>query len=123
MTKQQEFVNWVDSLIANQSHPIEPSENVKAYLEAIRTSTIQNEKPEFTNNGRIILKYLQEQPFGSMYKAKDIAEQLGIASRSVSGAMRKLVTDGYVEKIGKEPVIYTLTELGKNKEIMNLNEE
>jgi hypothetical protein len=27
--------------------------------------------------------------------------------------MRKLVTDGYLEKLGKDPIIYILTEKGK----------
>jgi predicted transcriptional regulator len=49
-----------------------------------------------------------------MWKARDIAEEMFISSRAVSGAMRKLVTDGFVEKIGKEPVVYTLTDTGKN---------
>jgi predicted transcriptional regulator len=40
-----------------------------------------------------------------------------INSRTVSGAMRKLVTDGFVEKIGENPVIYSITEKGKNIEI------
>jgi hypothetical protein len=31
--------------------------------------------------------------------------------------MRKLVTDGYVEKIGQDPVVYSLTDNGKNIEI------
>ena len=53
-----------------------------------------------------------------MWKAKDIAEGLFISSRGVSGAMRKLVTDGYVEKVGQDPVIYSLTEKGKIVEII-----
>jgi DNA-binding PadR family transcriptional regulator len=28
--------------------------------------------------------------------------------------MRKLVTDGFVEKIGQDPVYYSITEKGKN---------
>ena len=28
--------------------------------------------------------------------------------------MRKLVMDEYVEKVGKDPVVYTITEKGKN---------
>jgi predicted transcriptional regulator len=28
--------------------------------------------------------------------------------------MRKLVSDGYVEKIGADPVMYLITEKGKN---------
>ena len=48
----------------------------------------------------------------SFFKAKDIGEGLGISSRTASGAMRKLVTDGYVEKIGESPVVYALTSFG-----------
>ena len=33
--------------------------------------------------------------------------------------LRKLVDDGYVEKIGKDPIVYRLTEQGKN---INLEE-
>ena len=50
--------------------------------------------------------------------AKDIGEGLFISSRAVSGAIRKLVTDGYVEKIGQDPVVYALTEKGKTVEII-----
>ena len=46
-----------------------------------------------------------------------IGEGLFISSRTVSGAIRKLVTDGFVEKVGQDPVIYVITEQGKNIEI------
>jgi predicted transcriptional regulator len=52
-----------------------------------------------------------------LWKARDIAEWLFISSRTVSGSMRKLVSDGFVEKVGSEPTIYSITELGKNVEI------
>ena len=55
-----------------------------------------------------------------MLKAKDIAEELSIATRSVSGGLRKLVNDGYVEKIGKDPIVYKITNKGKE---INFNEE
>ena len=51
-----------------------------------------------------------------MWKAKDIADKIELSSRTVSGALRKLVSDGYVEKTGKNPVIYNITEKGKNIE-------
>lgn len=38
-------------------------------------------------------------------------------SRSVSGSMKKLITEGFVEKIGSDPVAYAITEKGKNKVI------
>jgi predicted transcriptional regulator len=48
----------------------------------------------------------------NVFNAKDVGEGLGVTSRTASGAMRKLVTDGYVEKIGTNPVIYSLTTSG-----------
>ena len=71
----------------------------------------------FTDNGKLILKYLQDNVQETMWKARDVAEGLFISSRAVSGAMRKLVSDGYVEKMGQDPVIYSLTEKGKNIKI------
>ena len=65
----------------------------------------------------LILKYLQDNVQGTMWKARDVAEGLFISSRAVSGAMRKLVSDGYIEKMGQDPVIYSLTEKGKNIKI------
>lgn len=71
-------------------------------------------KPKFTENGKLVLKYMQDNKdsYNNLFKAKEIGEGLGISSRTASGAMRKLVTDGYVEKIGDSPVIYALTSAG-----------
>ena len=57
-----------------------------------------------------------------MWKAKELADALMISSRSASGSCRKLVTDGFVEKIGKDPVIYTLSSKGKEIIIEGENE-
>ena len=67
-----------------------------------------------SEKGKIIIKHLQEYQDIPMWKARDIAEGLFIAPRGVSGAMRKLVDDGFVEKVGQDPVVYALTEKGKN---------
>ena len=53
----------------------------------------------------------------NIFKAKDIGEDLGISGRSVSGSIRALVAGGYVEKLGKDPVVYGLTELGKTYDL------
>ena len=70
---------------------------------------------EITENGLKILKYMQEkqEQHNNIFSSKDIAEGLHITSRSVSGSMRTLVTDSYVEKLGNNPVCYSLTEQGK----------
>lgn len=112
MTKSEELLEFVDYLMRNCREPVEIPENVQAYLEALKSSE-NTTKSEFTSNGKIILQWLQSAPMG-MYKAKDVAEGIGISSKSVSGAMRKLVADEYVEKVGKDPVVYSITEKGKN---------
>ena len=113
MSKQQEFIEWVEGLISGQVEPLIPSEGAQAYWEALKNADTPVQKPEFTDNGKAILQYLQTVP-ETMYKSRDIAEGMFIASKSVSGAMRKLVSDGYVEKVGKDPVVYMITEKGKN---------
>ena len=62
----------------------------------------------------MILRFLQENTEKNMYKARDIADSLCISSRGVSGSMRKLVADNFVEKLGDSPAIYSITEKGKN---------
>ena len=80
--------------------------------------TGDTERPAFTDNGKKILAYMQasKDTYNNLFKAKDIGEQLSISSRTVSGGMRKLVTDGYVEKLGTNPVIYAITEKGEQVE-------
>lgn len=111
MSKKQEFINFIADYMEEMAGDM--PENVATYWEAfIKIEEV--EKPLFTDNGKLILKYMQDNLSTSMWKARDIAEGLFISSRAVSGAMRKLVTDGFVEKIGKDPTIYTITETGKN---------
>ena len=118
MSKKQEFIKYVDDLMDyTRKMDIPPmNEEAQMYWEAF-TSQKEVDKPIFTDNGKLIVKFLQDNPEVPMWKARDIAEGLFISSRAVSGAMRKLVTDGFVEKVGQDPVIYALTEKGKNIEI------
>ena len=113
---KQEFLDFVNALIEASPDVANDlmTDNVKAYLDALKDK--ENEKPEITDNGKLILKYLQEAPAG-IYKAKDIAEGLFVSSRNVSGAMRKLTADNFVEKVGESPALYTITEKGKNYKI------
>lgn len=118
MTKKQEFIEFIDKLM-----PQEIPENVKIYWEVFKNSEINVNKPLFTETGKTILKLLQDNPQIPTWRAKDIAEKLFITSRVVSGSIRKLVTDGFVEKIGQEPTIYSITEKGKKIDIENQGEE
>ena len=113
MISKKEFIEFIDENLMNvKTIPDEIAE----YWSSFKGK--EEEKPLFTDNGKLILKYLQDNSDVSMFKAKDVGEGLYISSRAVSGAMRKLVADGYVEKIGQNPVVYALTEKGKNLEII-----
>lgn len=113
MSKKQEFINFIEHILEEVNIEDEMPENARLYWEAMKT-TSSSEKPEFTDKGKMILSYLIANPELTMLKAKDIADGLCVAPKSISGSMRKLVIDGYVEKLGENPSVYTLTEKGKN---------
>jgi DNA-binding MarR family transcriptional regulator len=113
---KQEFIEFLNALMAAVPEVANEkmTDNVKAYIDTLISS--KNDKPEITDSGKIILDYMQKSDL-PMFKAKDIADGLYISSRAVSGSLRKLVTDGFCEKVGTDPVVYTLTEKGKNYKI------
>ena len=113
---KQEFIEFLNALMAAAPEVANEkmTDNVKAYIDTLISS--KNDKPEITDSGKIILDYMQKSDL-PMFNAKDIADGLYISSRAVSGSLRKLVTDGFCEKVGTDPVVYTLTEKGKNYKI------
>jgi predicted transcriptional regulator len=109
---KQDFLNFLEALMEQSPEFVAANmtDSIKNYIDSIRDS--DTNKPEITDSGKVILKHLQMFP-DKPFKARDIAEDLFISSRSVSGTMRKLVADGFCEKIGKDPAIYAITEKGK----------
>src|SRR5574344_2758631 len=94
-----------------------------AYFNAFKsTQDKKADKPQFTDNGKLILKAMIEnnEERANMFSAKQIAEYAFITSRQVSGAIRKLVADSYCEKVGQDPIIYSLTDLGKQIDVASL---
>ena len=116
---KQEFLNFINSLMEANPELTNQimTEDIQAYLNILKEDKM--EKEELTENGKIILNYLQLNQNVKLWKARDIAEQIGISSKGVSGAMRKLVNDGFCEKMGQNPIVYTITEKGKNFIINN----
>lgn len=115
MSRKVDFINYIESKIKNWD---DASNEILMYWEMFKGKE-EVEKPMFTDNGKLILAYLREHIEDMpMAKARDIGEGLFISSRTVSGAIRKLVTDGYIEKLSQDPVIYALTEKGKTVEII-----
>lgn len=99
-----------------------PKEYYEVLNEIKSQSLSLKEKPLFTESGLQILEYLQSVGTNKM-KASDIAQGMGVSSRKVSGAIRKLVTDDFVEKFGSNPVIYSLTDKGKNFDLTTYKKE
>lgn len=113
MSKKQKFIEMVEVLLEH-NEDITFDKEALEYFNILKAADINNDKPKFTDNGKLVLKYMQENKElrNNIFNAKEVGEGLGVSSRTASGAMRKLVTDGYVEKIGTNPVIYSLTTSG-----------
>lgn len=117
MSKKSKFIECVEDALFSKVDLNDLDPDIVDYWNALKGAS-DVEKPMFTDNGKLIIEYLKNLPEGTpAMKSRDIAEALFISSRTVSGAMRKLVTDGFVEKIGDSPVLYLITEKGKNIEI------
>ena len=106
---REDFIKTIDSIIETQEHSF--TEDALKFYKSFKSIT-EDVKPQFTENGKRILVFLQNSD-KELWKAKELADELQISSRSVSGSCRKLVTDGYVDKVSKDPVIYTLSSKGK----------
>lgn len=111
MSKKEKFIEEVENLMFEAHKNL--SEEAMIYFEALKGQT-DAEKPAFTENGKAILKYFQANPDIKIHTAKSVGEGMGISSKTVSGAMRKLSSDGYVEKLGNSPAAYSITEKGLN---------
>ena len=127
MNKKDLFVMMVESFL--EKGTVEGTlstsqlDEAIAYFNAFKsTQDKKADKPQFTDNGKLILKAMIEnnEERANMFSAKQIAEYAFITSRQVSGAIRKLVTDGYCEKVGQDPIIYSLTDLGKQIDVASL---
>lgn len=115
MNKYKQFLDYFDWLVENCKQPVVIPNEVQDVYNMLQEQQAM-EKPMFTESGLSILEYLQTCDAKSL-KARDIADGMVISSRQVSGAIRKLVTDGFVDKMGSSPVIYSLTTKGRDFDI------
>ena len=118
MSKKETFITEIEDILA---HGATLSEDAMTYFTALKGAA-DKEKPAFTENGKAVLQFIKKnkETYNNLFKAKEIGEGMGTTSKKVSGAMRKLVTDGFLEKIGENPVTYSLTKLGES---VSLDEE
>ena len=127
MTKKEAFINMVEDLL----RPLDIQELNKdnrnkmafEFFEELKAEKIKP-KAIITENGIKILTFMRDNKdkYNNVFKARDIAEGLFTSSRSVSGSMRKLITGGFVEKVGQDPVVYAITDKGLTVNIADLVE-
>ena len=126
MTKKETFIKIIQTEIFDnltiyiENYPEEDWNKALEFFEELKNNKTKSSK-EITENGRKSLIWMQEnlESMNNIFTSKEIAEGLFTSGRSVAGSMRKLVTDGYVEKVGKDPVQYSLTEKGINYKFDN----
>lgn len=114
-SKREQFIELVDLLMEDAAINKDEWTDALIYFEALKMQK-DKEKPVITDKGTEILLYIQNnyQNYKNMFSAKVIAEGMGAATKSVSASMRGLVTGGFLEKISDKPVIYSITDAGKN---------
>ena len=125
MTKKEAFIKIIQTEIFDrtdiyaENYPDE-YELAASFWEDFKDGKVKN-SGAMTENGKKLLSWMQENvdTMTNLFTSKDAAEALFTSGRSIAGSMRKLVNDGYVEKTGKDPVQYSLTEAGKNYQFDN----
>ena len=117
MTNKEMFIQEVEELIRAEQDIF--SEGARAYFEQLK-ATPEKEKVPFTESGAKVLIWMQEnyESYNNILKAKEIGDGLFCSSRTVSGAMRKLIADGYISKTEGSPTCYSLTDLGMTVEVI-----
>ena len=123
MTKKEAFIDLVNYFFEDNDVRFENDEKfqlAKEFFEDFKNNKIKNSET-MTENGIKLLSWMQDnvEKMSNMFTSKEAAEALFTSGRSIAGSMRKLVTDGYVEKTGKDPVKYSLTEAGKSYQLEN----
>lgn len=120
MARKNDFIAEVEGMINSLGYKWK-SKDAEDYFNILKENDVKKDTKKFTDKGKLILSFLKEHhtDYNNAMKAKVIAEGMGISSGTVSGAIRKLVTDGYVEKIAEDPSIYAITESGINVDLEN----
>ena len=125
MNKKEKFINMIEAEIFNRSDMwIENYENdwgdIVSFWEDFKAGKVKN-SGAMTENGIKLLSWMQEneQTLSNLFTSKEAAEALFTSGRSIAGTMRKLVNDGFVEKTGKDPVKYSLTDAGREYKFDN----
>lgn len=125
MTKREIFINLIQTEIFDRAdiwteNYGEDYKTAAAFWEEFKNSKVAvNNK--ITENGKKVLLMMQEleEEMNNMFTSKELAEKLETSGRSVGGVLRKLANDGYISKEGKNPIYYSLSEVGRQLDLKN----
>lgn len=120
MTNKEVFIKKIEQLLNDCPDFFgqdEEAEKAMAYFESLKKD--KGHSKAITENGIKIIQFMKDnwEIRNNVFKAAEIGEGTFMSGRSVSGSMRKLISDGYVVKEGKDPVMYSITEAGKALEL------
>lgn len=112
LTKREIFIKELSELIDSFSTDINDvfsPEALEYYYDILKGKASAG---GLTEAGEKILKYMKENKtkYNNIFNSKLIGEGLFMSPRSVSGSIRKLITDGYVSKTPGNPVTYNLID-------------
>ena len=103
MTSKENFIAEIEKLLTTGSI----NEDAMTYFNNLKSSSV------ITKKGAAVLEEIQKQTKDYVFTSKMIAEVLNVSSRSVSGTLKKLVSDGFIEKVNTtSPISYKATEMG-----------
>lgn len=104
------FIETVENLF--NAYPMNVPAEALDFFEDYKKGKTSNRK-EITDKGIAIILALRENPeCEDWITAKALGEIMDVSGRSISGSMKKLVEDGYVEKRAGNPSAYRITEKG-----------
>ena len=112
--RKEIFIREVERLFAENENSIDPValDFFKDYCKGKATN-----KKEITEKGISIILGMRAMEDGYVTAAA-IGAEIDMNGKSVAGSLKKLVTDGYVEKKAGNPAAYRLTEKGQTCEIV-----
>ncbi|MCF0124565.1 MAG: hypothetical protein HUJ68_02205 [Clostridia bacterium] len=116
MNKKELFIKMVEAYLKEGNDVLTSTEMEAAiaYFEEFKKGKTKTSKGEITEAGKNILKIMIDNIDKEILTAKEIGALGDINSRSISGSIRKLIADGYVEVVDdSDPKKYSLTETGK----------
>ena len=115
MTTKENFIAEIEKLLETNTI----NDEAMDYFTKFKEGTVKNSSV-ITEKGATVLGFIQKQPADYVFTSKMVAEALDLNSRSVSGTLKKLISDGYVEKVTTiSPITYQITIAGQE---FNLND-